>query len=67
MFNFLRDLAQNNNKEWFDTNRRLYESEVLGAAKSFVSEIGPILAMLNQEFETEPRVGRTISRISNDM
>lgn len=67
LFNFLRDLAQNNNKDWFDANRRLYESEVLGVAKTFVSEIGPILAMLNQEFETEPRVGRTISRISNDM
>jgi uncharacterized protein (TIGR02453 family) len=67
MFGFLRDLEQNNNREWFDDNRRLYETSVLGAAKSFVSEIGPILAMLNQGFETEPRVGRTISRISNDM
>jgi uncharacterized protein (TIGR02453 family) len=67
LFNFLRDLTENNNKEWFDANRRLYESEVLGAAKSFVSEIGPILGMLNQELEIEPRVGRTISRINNDM
>jgi hypothetical protein len=40
---------------------------VFAPIKAFVAELGPILHMLNEDFETEPRVGRTISRISNDM
>jgi len=67
LFQFLRDLAENNNKAWFDEHRRQYEAEVLGPVKAFVADIGPIVHMLNGELETEPRVGRTVSRISNDM
>jgi hypothetical protein len=66
-FQFLSGLAENNNKPWFDEHRREYEAEVLGPVKAFVAELGPILHMLNEDIETEPRVGRTISRISNDM
>jgi uncharacterized protein (TIGR02453 family) len=67
LFRFLSGLAENNNKPWFDEHRREYEAEVLGPVKAFVAELGPIIHMLNEEIETEPRVGRTISRISNDM
>jgi uncharacterized protein DUF2461 len=67
LFQFLSELAENNNKPWFDEHRREYEAEVLGPIKAFVAELGPILHMLNEDIETEPRVGRTISRISNDM
>lgn len=67
LFEFLGELATNNNKDWFDSHRQLYQSQVLGIAKSFITEMGPMLAMLNQEIETEPRVGRTISRINNDI
>jgi len=67
MFQFLSGLIENNNKPWFDEHRREYEAEVLGPVKCFVSELGPIVHMLNEDFETEPRVGRTISRINNDI
>ena len=67
LFRFLSGLNENNNKPWFDEHRHEYESEVLGPIKAFVSELGPILHMLNGNIETEARVGRTISRISNDM
>jgi hypothetical protein len=67
LFRFFGDLAENNSKDWFDQRRRQYETDVLGVIKSFVADLGPILRMLNDELETEPRVGRTISRISNDM
>src|SRR5882762_9569575 len=66
-FRFLSGLTENNNKPWFDEHRREYEAEVLGPVKAFVSELGPIVHMLNEDFETEARVGRTISRINNDM
>jgi uncharacterized protein (TIGR02453 family) len=67
LFQFLSELADNNNKEWFDQHRREYETQVLGPVKSFVADLGPIVRILNEEFEIEPRVGRTISRINNDM
>jgi hypothetical protein len=67
LFRFLSGLAENNNKPWFDEHRREYETEVLGPIKAFVAELGPIMHMLNEDLETEPRVGRTISRINNDI
>lgn len=67
LFKFLSGLAENNNKPWFDEHRREYEASVLGPIKAFVAELGPIVHMLNEELETEPRVGRTVSRISNDI
>ena len=67
LFQFLLGLVENNNKPWFDEHRREYEAEVLGPVKAFVTELGPIIHMLSEDFETEPRVGRTISRINNDI
>jgi uncharacterized protein (TIGR02453 family) len=67
LFSFLSGLSSNNNKPWFDEHRDEYESKVLGPIKAFVNELGPIVRMLNQDLETEPRVGKTVSRISNDM
>lgn len=67
LFRFFAGLSTNNNKPWFDEHRSEYESAVLLPVKAFVAELGPIVRMLNEELETEPRVGRTVSRISNDM
>ncbi|HEY9233213.1 MAG TPA: DUF2461 family protein [Blastocatellia bacterium] len=67
LFQFLSALAENNSREWFDAHRRQYQSEVLAPVKSFVADLGPIIHMLNESFDTEARVGRTISRINNDL
>lgn len=67
LFQFLSALVENNNKDWFDAHRSEYKSQVLDPIRSFVTDLGPILRMLNEEFEVEPRVGRTISRINNDL
>lgn len=67
LFQFFSGLAENNSKQWFDEHRRQYETDVLGVVKAFVADLGPIMLMLNRELETEPRVGRTVSRINNDL
>ncbi|HJQ68264.1 MAG TPA: DUF2461 family protein [Blastocatellia bacterium] len=67
LFEFFGELAENNSKDWFDQHRRRYETDVLTVIKSFVADLGPTLRMLNDELATEPRVGRTISRINNDL
>lgn len=40
---FLRDLKKNNNKEWFDSNRKTYEA----ARKDFESFLGKVLGKLS--------------------
>jgi len=67
LFQFLSSLVENNSKDWFDAHRSEYKAQVLDPIKGFVAELGPIMRMLNEEFEIEPRVGRTISRINNDI
>jgi uncharacterized protein (TIGR02453 family) len=67
LFQFLSELVENNSKEWFDAHRDEYKADVLDPIKGFVSELGPVMRMLNEEFDIEPRVGRTISRINNDL
>lgn len=66
LFDYLSALACNNNEEWFDEHRADYNSQVLAPIKAFVTELRPLLSLLNAEFDTTPRIGRTISRIKND-
>jgi Conserved hypothetical protein (DUF2461) len=67
MFHFLNRLSENNSREWIEAHRRDYETLVLRPVKALVSDLGALLRGLNQDFEVEPRVGRTISRITNDL
>lgn len=65
LFRFFRGLAGNNTRDWFGRNRSEYEGQVLRPIKDLVREIGPLLRLLDPNLETEPRVGKTLSRISN--
>lgn len=56
---------ENGSREWFEAHRGEYVEEVLGPLKAFIGELGQFLGSLSPELETEPRVGRTLSRISN--
>ena len=42
-FTFLRDLAANNNKAWFDAHRQDYEDYYIAPAMAFVQSLGPRL------------------------
>ncbi len=67
LFDFLRELKSNNNREWFGENKPRYEQEVLGAAMSFVTQMQPRLAKHSRYLLAEPkRVGGAIMRIYRD-
>src|SRR5580704_5819443 len=66
LFHFLRELESNNTKDWFDEHRSRYHAEVLGPIQAFATGVSPIIAILNKDLETAPRIGKTISRINND-
>lgn len=67
LFRFLRGLADNNSDDWFSERRDEYKAEVLDPVKAFVADLGTTIARLNQGLDTVPRVGRTVSRVSNDL
>jgi uncharacterized protein (TIGR02453 family) len=64
---FLRDLSQNNNKVWFDGNRRQYEAHYIKPAIEFVTAVGEPLRDLEPGLHAEARVNGSIFRINRDI
>ncbi len=67
LFVFLRELKNNNEREWFAENKSRYEQDVLFAAMDFVRQMQPRLAKHSRYLLAEPkRVGGSIMRIYRD-
>ncbi len=67
-FKFLRDLRENNNREWFQANKNRYEDHVKDPSLRFISDFGPILAKISKHFRADPRpVGGSMFRIYRDV
>lgn len=62
---FLRRLTRNNNREWFERNRAVYETEVRGPLGALVEEMDVRLARLAPELTGDPK--RSIFRIHRDV
>jgi uncharacterized protein (TIGR02453 family) len=63
---FLKDLAANNNKEWFEKHRDIYEHHIMEPLRQLVTDLGPGLKTIDREIETTPAVNKTISKIYRD-
>jgi uncharacterized protein (TIGR02453 family) len=63
---FLKELAANNDRAWFDAHRRRYERSLKKPAEDFVSAIAPALERLDPSVRAEPRVNGSIFRINRD-
>src|SRR5438093_10520479 len=66
-FGFFRELAENNNKPWFDLNRPRYDAHVAGAFRALLAELEPFLLKLNPCFETSGKTNGNFSRINRDI
>ena len=67
LFQFLRDLKANNNREWFQANKARYEAEVKGPVLAFVMAFAEPLEGINKHFRADPRpVGGSMFRINRD-
>jgi uncharacterized protein (TIGR02453 family) len=62
---FLRRLARNNRREWFEQNRSIYETEVREPLRALVEEMDVRLARIAPELVGDPR--RSIFRIHRDV
>ncbi len=68
LFDFLRDLKQNNDKAWFEENKQRYESVVREPLLKFIADFAIHLAKISPYFEADPRkVGGSLFRIYRDI
>jgi len=66
-FAFLKGLAANNTKAWFDEHREDYEQFHLAPARGFVEAIAPGLKKISKAINAEPKVNGSIFRINRDV
>jgi len=64
-FRFLRDLARNNEKTWFEAHRDVYEREVRGPMRQLVETVDAKLGSIAPEIVGDPK--RSMFRIHRDV
>jgi uncharacterized protein (TIGR02453 family) len=67
MTDFLRQLAANNNREWFDAHRQDYEQQVREPALAFIAAMETDIRTLSPYYEAvAKKVGGSLMRIHRD-
>jgi len=67
LFAYLKDLAANNDRVWFNENKKRYELTVKEPALDFIESFRPRLAEISPHFEANARVvGGSLFRINRD-
>ena len=66
---FLRELALNNNREWFQAHQQVYEQQLLVPARLFVSALGEKLETYSPgiEYDAASKTGGSILRLHRDV
>jgi uncharacterized protein (TIGR02453 family) len=63
---FLKNVHVHNSKPWFEKNRSVYETHLLGPLKELVEDLTSVILSVDPEFEVRPSINRTISTIYRD-
>ena len=67
LFGFLKDLAENNNREWFKEHQDTYETYVREPALDFINDFAKPLEGISTQFVADSRkVGGSLFRIQRD-
>lgn len=67
LFAFLRELRENNDRDWFKANKQRYEAAVQEPALEFIAGFAPYLREISRHFVADPRpVGGSLFRIYRD-
>lgn len=68
LFQFLRDLKANNDRDWFKANKKRYENHLKDPSLAFIADFGPYLTAISPHFTAIPRaVGGSLFRIYRDV
>ena len=66
-FKFLRALARNNSREWFQAHKPEYEAELRAPFLRLLADLQPDLAAISDQYRSDPRpVGGSLFRIHRD-
>ncbi len=67
LLQFLQDLSQNNNREWFNANKGRYRESVVAPVSDFIIAMGERLHKISNSFVADPRAnGGSMFRIYRD-
>ena len=67
LFDFLRDLRENNDREWFAANKGRYVADVRDPMLGFIADFAAPLAEISPHFVADPRAnGGSLFRIYRD-
>jgi uncharacterized protein (TIGR02453 family) len=67
-FRFLKQLADHNNREWFEKNKPRYEESAREPMLRFITDLAPRLRKIDKHYEADPRpVGGSMMRIYRDV
>jgi len=68
LLEFLRELDVNNDRQWFERNKRRYEDEVRDPALAFVRAMAPHVERLSPHLRADARrVGGSLMRVQRDV
>jgi uncharacterized protein (TIGR02453 family) len=63
---FLRNLAKNNDKIWFNENKETFTKQLLQPAQAFVVDMGKKLEKIAPDIHADPRTDKSIFRVYRD-
>ncbi len=67
IFKFLKELAANNERQWFNDNKQRYIDEVRDPLLDLIEDFGPRLAKISKNMVADPRpIGGSLFRIYRD-
>ena len=66
-FQFFKDLARHNRKEWMDEHRDRYLAALVQPFRCLLEELAPAALGLDSRFDTSGRTGANFSRINRDI
>jgi uncharacterized protein (TIGR02453 family) len=64
---FLRGLSRNNDRDWFESNRAVFDGEMVPAMLSWCSDLAARLADAMPRLVFVPRVGGSLYRLNRDI
>lgn len=63
---FLKEVREQNSKEWFKENKDRYLEFLIEPLQGFVRKLSKVMYTIDEEFELAPSVNKTISKINRD-
>ncbi|BDX06147.1 DUF2461 domain-containing protein [Planctobacterium marinum] len=68
IFQFLKKLKENNNKDWFNDHKQEYEDAVRTPALAFITEMESWIKLLSPHYEAIPKkIGGSLMRVYRDV